>query len=345
MEKRTFIAEQAELIARHWPGRDHVILRLARWALPHPGTLLTMLVLFGAFLFIQNASAGQLSAPNTITSSTTTISYQGRLADSNSNPITTNVAMQFHLYSSNIGGAPLWSETQAAVPVENGLFHVLLGSVNPVQISTLASNSTLWLGITVGADSEMTPREQIASAPYAMMASSVLDGSITNSKIADGAVTANKLAPGVIEIPDGSITTAKLADASVSSRKFSPTQAYYNQVVTAGSTSSSTPGDLNDTIDSIPLTLETDQWVYLFYETTSSATNQVIHYMWLEFDGAIDDSSLIETSSSSNGTMAGVYKRYLSAGAHTIKAKYSVAVAGQTATYWRRRIMALAIGP
>jgi hypothetical protein len=96
-----------DVIARHWPQRDHVIRRLARAALPHPGTLLTMLVLFGAFLFIQNASAGQLSAPNTITSSTTTISYQGRLADSNSNPITTNVSMQFHLYSSNIGGAPL----------------------------------------------------------------------------------------------------------------------------------------------------------------------------------------------------------------------------------------------
>jgi len=140
--------------------------RLARALVPNPGTLIILAV----FLLAQSAGALPLKVPATTSSSTTTtISYQGRLADSSGNPITSpGVAMQFRLYNVDTGGAPLWEETHAAVPVEDGLFHVLLGSTNPIPVSLLASNSTLWLGITVGSDSEMTPREQIASVPYAM---------------------------------------------------------------------------------------------------------------------------------------------------------------------------------
>jgi hypothetical protein len=60
----------------------------------------------------------------------------------------------------------------------------MLGSTTPVPVSLLGTNNTLWLGITVGADSEMTPREQIASVPFAMVAHTVPDGSITNAKLA-----------------------------------------------------------------------------------------------------------------------------------------------------------------
>jgi hypothetical protein len=153
--------------------------------------------------------------------STTTISYQGRLADSSGDPVTTSgVGMQFRLYNTDTGGSSQWQEPHTAVPVEDGLFHVLLGSTNPIPVSLLANNSTLWLGITVGADSEMTPREQIASVPYAMIASTVADGAITTDKIADEAVTQVKLGPDVsLEPPDGSITTGKLADEAVTSAK------------------------------------------------------------------------------------------------------------------------------
>jgi hypothetical protein len=89
--------------------------------------------------------------------------------------------MQFRLYNVNVGGSPLWSETQAAVPVEGGLFHVLLGSTTPIPVALLASNNALWLGITVGADSEMTPREPLASVPYAMVAQTLAGGVTANS--------------------------------------------------------------------------------------------------------------------------------------------------------------------
>ena len=195
-------------------------LHLRSW-LPSRGNVLFTLLVVGGLLWATNAGALPLRAPALASDSTTTISYQGRLADSSGNPVTTSgVGMQFRLYNADTGGSPLWEEPHTAVPVEDGLFHVLLGSTNSIPVSLLASNSTLWLGITVGSDSEMTPREQIASVPYAMIASSVPDGAVTTEKIADEAVTQAKLGADVsLEPPDGSITTAKIADGAVTSAK------------------------------------------------------------------------------------------------------------------------------
>jgi hypothetical protein len=192
--------------------------------LPSRGNVLFTLLVVVALLWATNAGALPLRAPTLAGDSTTTISYQGRLADSTGNPITTSgVGMQFRLYNTDTGGSPLWEESHTAVPVEDGLFHVLLGSTDPIPVSLLANNSTLWLGITVGADSEMAPREQIASVPYAMIASTVANGAITTEKIADEAVTQAKLGADVsLEPADGSITTEKLADTSVTSRKLAP---------------------------------------------------------------------------------------------------------------------------
>lgn len=109
------------------------------------------------------------------------------------------LGMAFRLYNASTGGSALWTETYAGVAVNNGLFHVLLGSTNPIPAS-LSSNNTLYLGITIGGDSEMTPREQLASAPYAMQASQALtvsDASITTAKIVDGAVTRSKLSADI----------------------------------------------------------------------------------------------------------------------------------------------------
>ncbi len=202
--------------------------RLARWLLPTPGNVLFTLLVVGGLLWATSAGALPFTAPALSSDSTTTISYQGRLADSSGNPVTTSgIGMCFRLYNTDTGGSPLWEETHAAVPVEDGLFHVLLGSTNPIPVSLLANNSTLWLGITVGADSEMTPREQIASVPYAMIASTVPDGAVTTEKIADEAVTQAKLGADVsLEPADGSITTEKIADGAITSSKLNPTIHY-----------------------------------------------------------------------------------------------------------------------
>ena len=52
--------------------------------------------------------------------------------------------------------------------LDNGAFSVQLGSVTAFP-SSLWTGQALYLGVTVGNDPEMTPREQITSVPYALM--------------------------------------------------------------------------------------------------------------------------------------------------------------------------------
>ena len=231
---------------------------LGRQMVPNIGTLLMVVVL----LLTVPSLAAPLRAPALTSDSTTTISYQGRLADSGGNPVNSaGIGMQFRLYNADTGGSPLWNETHAAVPVEDGLFHVLLGSTHPIPVSLLANNSTLWLGITVGSDSEMRPLEQIASVPYAMIASTVPDQSITTEKIADGAVTQAKLGADVsLEPPDGSITTQKLADGAVTSRKLRPS-------ISSGTQTSVWYSDLETEIANNSVTLDVPSNVFIIWSS------------------------------------------------------------------------------
>jgi hypothetical protein len=94
------------------------------------------------------------------------INYQGYLTDSGSNPVDGSVSIVFSIYSTDIGGTSLWSETQT-VMVKKGLFNVQLGSATPLPSFSV---SPRYLGIKVGTDPEMTPRQLLASAPYALNA-------------------------------------------------------------------------------------------------------------------------------------------------------------------------------
>ncbi len=93
------------------------------------------------------------------------IPFQGRLADSSGNPVNGNVQITFGLYDVETGGTYLWSETQT-VSISDGLFSVNLGSFTPLD-ETYFSGSDRWIGISVGSDSEMTPRTKLSSVPYA----------------------------------------------------------------------------------------------------------------------------------------------------------------------------------
>jgi hypothetical protein len=97
-----------------------------------------------------------------------TIGYQGRLYDSANRPIDATITVTFALYSQSSGGTPVWTETQSVV-FASGYFSVQLGSVTPFTSDSF-DGSARFLGVTVGADAEMTPRAAIASVPYALSA-------------------------------------------------------------------------------------------------------------------------------------------------------------------------------
>ena len=194
--------------------------RLRRFLTPHPGTLILTIVVMLGLLWAQSVGALPLGKPmsDIAGASTSTIAYQGRLADTGGAPLTGTYGMIFRLYSLSSGGMPLWTEQWTgsnSVAVSDGLFNVMLGSLTPIEQGTITGNDPLYLGITVGSDDEMTPRVQLGSVPYATQALTVpdstiataklADAAVTNAKIAGGAITADKLAPGLSLIPPGSI--------------------------------------------------------------------------------------------------------------------------------------------
>lgn len=105
------------------------------------------------------------------------IQYQGTLTDKNGVPSTGSYNMTFSVYSSATGSAPVWTEKMSStnvpanpVIVTNGAFNVMLGALNPLDPGLFAINSKTYLGVKVGTDSEMVPRQRIASVGYAFAA-------------------------------------------------------------------------------------------------------------------------------------------------------------------------------
>jgi len=189
--------------------------RRLRHLLPTPGNVIFTLVMIAVLLWAQSAGAvSQFAIRNSqLAASTGTIAYQGRLADSSGNPLTQTLNMSFRLYNASTGGAPLWTEQWSGsngVQVSDGLFNVMLGSLTLIPQSVITGNSTLFLGITVGTDDEMSPRVQLGSVPFAVQALTVPDGSITTAKLA-GDVS---LVP-----PTGSITTTMILNGAVTQEK------------------------------------------------------------------------------------------------------------------------------
>ncbi len=167
--------------------------RLSTW-LPSKGNVLFAVIL-GAMFWTQGFAENLRST--TTPNSTNTISYQGFVTDSNGNPLTEAVDTTFRIYPNATGGTPLWEEAWTgdnAVQVTNGLFNVMLGSLDTTLVSVIQAQPNLYLGITIHADgTEIAPRTQFAAAFSSIQTLTVPDGSITTEKIADGAITLNKL--------------------------------------------------------------------------------------------------------------------------------------------------------
>ncbi len=101
------------------------------------------------------------------------LTYQGILKDSSGNFLTGTYSMTYRIYSAATGGTSIWSETQSPVSATSGRFNVQLGSVTALN---LTFDQDYWLSVQVGTDSEMTPRQRLTSAGYALMAESVVNG-------------------------------------------------------------------------------------------------------------------------------------------------------------------------
>jgi hypothetical protein len=119
------------------------------------------------------------------------MNYQGQLTDSSGNAVADGTySVVFSIYNVASGGANLWTETQT-VTSSKGLFNAILGTVNSLSNLAVANyGSDLWVGIKVGTDAEMTPRQQLLPSAYAknsQMLSGLLTGTAaSNIPVLDG---------------------------------------------------------------------------------------------------------------------------------------------------------------
>lgn len=102
------------------------------------------------------------------------LNFQGRLTDPVTNvPKDGTFSMTFRVYAAPTGGSALHTETQAAVPVSNGVFSVQIGSAAALSPDLFAGASA-YLSVQVAPDAEMTPRQQLVMSPYAMTAAQLV---------------------------------------------------------------------------------------------------------------------------------------------------------------------------
>jgi hypothetical protein len=164
--------------------------RMTRRRISGAGTVLLLALLL--VLASQGAAArpaapqeevGGVEPSGVMAPSSTLISYQGTLTDQNGAPLTASVTMQFRLYDAASGGNVKWGPESQSVQVTNGLFNVLLGSVAAINPANLTGD--LWLDIRVNGE-QLTPRERITSAPYAVEALTLPDGATTRGDLTVG---------------------------------------------------------------------------------------------------------------------------------------------------------------
>lgn len=158
-------------------------------------------ILFATFLFL---GFFVFFANNVQSATSPYINTQLRLRNSSAQPVTTTVTVQFSIYGdpasgadtdlASVSGSLLWKETydgslgcSQITPDSQGYFSVELGSCINFPAYLDFNTTSLWLGVKVGADAELTPRLRINSHPFAFNSERV------SGLYASSTATANQL--------------------------------------------------------------------------------------------------------------------------------------------------------
>lgn len=139
----------------------------------HYGIMMIAAVIAGAALFQTwmgpNTAQTQAVLSAQATSPPRVLTYTGRLLDSNNAPITAETPLRFAIYNDPIatGAAMLWEENQDIKPNQNGDFTTTLGLKSRLDQSLFSDNANLYIGIKVGDNEELAPRQQLPTSNYA----------------------------------------------------------------------------------------------------------------------------------------------------------------------------------
>lgn len=129
------------------------------------------------------------------------ITYQGYLKDGSGTPVNSQVTLTFRLYDTLSGGIPIWLESRLVTP-QNGIYSVELGTQAPLNASFF-STTNLYLGVQVGSDQELSPRQHITSVPFAIRADMAAVAT-TATNVSGGTVSATAISVGGSPVIDSS---------------------------------------------------------------------------------------------------------------------------------------------
>jgi len=119
------------------------------------------------------------------------LTQQGRILDADGNPLNADVTITFTIYDDPEAAEPanaLWTESQE-ITMEDGYFSTRLGDDADNEFPAgLFDGSVRYIGVQIGSDDEMRPRERIGSVPYAFMANDVVGDIHPTSVSVNGAV-------------------------------------------------------------------------------------------------------------------------------------------------------------
>jgi len=96
---------------------------------------------------------------------------------------------------------PIWTGVFPTA-TKNGYFNIVLKDGTPA-LGTLDFNQPYYVGVKVELDNEMSPRQPLASTPYAM---NIPDNAVTSAKLDSGAVTEGKM--NLTDVTTGNVSTS-----------------------------------------------------------------------------------------------------------------------------------------
>ena len=112
---------------------------------------------------------------------------EGYLTRQNGAPIVGEVTLQVRLYERALGGNALFEEVHENVPLVNGYYAILIGSINPLP-DGIFRNETMHLALRIDGGDELVPRTSITKVPAAMEADTAknVTGAITPTSVSVG---------------------------------------------------------------------------------------------------------------------------------------------------------------
>jgi hypothetical protein len=122
------------------------------------------IVLALVFVMLAGATAQAQSVPPLV-------NYQGLLTDAAGKPQTGTKNLEFNLYDAATGGNKVWGpQVFKSVPLVSGMFNVILGTTDSAgrSIADAFGAKDRYLGMKVDDGTELVPRQQILSTPFAI---------------------------------------------------------------------------------------------------------------------------------------------------------------------------------